>query len=41
MLLTYQNDNIDNPERIANIVYHYFSTIGEKIQVKIKQSHKN
>ena len=40
MLLTYQNDNNNNPERIANIVYHYFSTIGEKIQAKIKQSHK-
>ena len=41
MLLTYQNDNTDNPERIANIVYHYFSTTGEKIQAKIRQSHKN
>ena len=39
-LLTYQNENIDNPERIANIFNNYFSTIGEKTQAKIKHSHK-
>ena len=39
-LLTFQNENIDNPERIANIFNNYFSTIGEKIQAKIKHSHK-
>ena len=40
-LLTYRNDNIDNPERIANIFNNYFSTIGEKAQAKIKHSYKN
>ena len=40
-LLTFQNENIDNPERIANIFNNYFSTIGEKTQAKIKHSHKN
>ena len=39
ILLTYQSDNIDNPERIANIFNNYFSTIGEKTQAKIKHSH--
>ena len=39
MLLTYQSDNIDNPEKIANIFNNYFCTIGEKTQAKIK--HKN
>ena len=39
-LLTFQNENIDNPERIANIFNNYFSTIGEKIQAKIKHSRK-
>ena len=39
-LLTFQNENIDNPERIANIFNNYFSTIGEKTQAKIKHSHK-
>ena len=39
--LTYQNENMDNPERIANIFNNYFSTIGEKTQTKIKHSHKN
>ena len=39
-LLTFQNENIDNPERIANIFNNYFSTIGEKTQAKIKQLHK-
>ena len=39
-LLTYQNENIDNPERIANIFNNYFSTIGEKTQPKIKHLHK-
>ena len=29
-LLTYQNENIDNPEIITNIFNNYFSTIGEK-----------
>ena len=32
VLLTYQNDNIDNPEEIANIFNNYFSTLGEKTQ---------
>ena len=36
LLLTYQNDNTDNPERIVNIFNNYFSTTGEKIQGKIK-----
>ena len=40
-LLSYQNDKIDNPERIANVFNNYFSTIGEKTQTKIKYSHKN
>ena len=39
-LLTYQNENIDNPERMANIFNNYFSTIDEKTQAKIKHSHK-
>ena len=39
-LLTFQNENIDNPERIANIFNNYFSTIGEETQAKIKHSHK-
>ena len=38
--LTFQNEYIDNPERIANIFNNYFSTIGEKTQAKIKPSHK-
>ena len=41
MLLTYQNDNNDYPERIANIFNNHFSTIGEKKQTKIKHSHKH
>ena len=41
LLLTYQNDNIDNPERIANIFNNYFSTTGEKTQAKTKHSRKN
>ena len=41
MLLNYQNDNIDNPERIVNIFNNYFSTIDEKTQAKIKHSHKH
>ena len=40
-LLTYQNENIDKTERIANIFNNYLSTTGEKTQVKIKHSHKN
>ena len=28
-LLTFQNEVIDNPKRIANIFNNYFSTIGE------------
>ena len=39
-LLTFQNENIDNPERTANIFNNYFSTVGEKTQAKIKHSHK-
>ena len=35
-LLNFQNENIDNPERIANICNNYFSTIGEKNQAKKK-----
>ena len=37
-LLAYQNESIDNPERIANILNNYFSTIGEKTNAKIKHS---
>ena len=40
-LLTFQNETIDNPKRIANIFNNYFSTIGKKNQAKIKYSHKN
>ena len=40
-LLTFQNETIDNPKRIANIFNNYFSTIGEKTQAKIKCPHKN
>ena len=40
-LLTYQNESIDNPDRIANNFNNYFSTIGEKTNAKIKHSHKN
>ena len=32
ILLTFQNDTIDNPKRIANIFNNYFSNIDEKIQ---------
>ena len=39
-LLIFQNENLDNPERIASIFNSYFSTIGEKTQAKIKHSHK-
>ena len=39
-LLTYQKENIDNPQKIANIFNNYFNTIGEKTQAKIKHSHK-
>ena len=39
-LLTFQNEDIDNPERIANTFNNYFSTTGEKTQAKIKHSHK-
>ena len=39
-MLTLQNENIDHPERIANIFNHYFSTISEKTQAKIKHSCK-
>ena len=39
-LLIYQNENIDNPERIANIFSNYFRTIGKKTQEKIKYSYK-
>ena len=40
-LLAYQNESIDNPERIANILNNYFSTIGEKTNAKIKHSLNN
>ena len=40
-LLTYQNENINNSEEIANIFNNYFSTIGEKTKAKTKYSHKN
>ena len=38
--LTFQNENIDNPERITNIFNNYFSTISENTQAKIKHWHK-
>ena len=41
MLLTNQNDNIDNPDRIAIIFNSYFCIIGEKTHTKIKHSHKH
>ena len=40
-LLTFQNETIDDPKRIANIFNNYFSTIGENTQAKIKYSYKN
>ena len=40
-LLAYQHESIDNPERIANILNNYFSTIGEKTNAKIKHSLNN
>ena len=40
-LVTFQNENIDNPERIANIYNNYFSSINDKTQAKIEHSHKN
>ena len=33
-LLTFQNETIDNPKRIANILNSYCSTIGEKTQTQ-------
>ena len=33
-LRIYQNENIDNPERTANIFSNYFRTIGNKTQEK-------
>ena len=39
-LLTFQNENIDNPERIVNIFNNFFSTIGEKTQAKIRHSYE-
>ena len=36
LLLTYQSDNIDNPERIANIFSNYFRTTGEKTQAMLE-----
>ena len=39
-LLTYKNENIDSPERIANIFNNYFSITGEQTQAKIKHSYK-
>ena len=38
-LLTFKNENINNPKRIVNIFNNCF--MGEKIQAKIKYSHKN
>ena len=38
--LTYQNENIDNPERISNIFNNYSSTFSKKTQAKIKHFHK-
>ena len=35
MLLTYQNENINNPGRIQNIFNNYFSKLGEKTEAKI------
>ena len=40
ILLTFQNESINNPERIANIFNTYFSTVGKETQAKIKHSHK-
>ena len=31
----YQNENIDNPERIANIFKNYFSTIDQKPRLNL------
>ena len=39
-LLTFQNENIDNAERIANTFNNYFSTIGEKTQARIRYPYK-
>ena len=39
-LLTFQNETIDNPKRIANIFNNYFSIIGKKTQARIKYLHK-
>ena len=36
ILLTFQNETIYNPKRIANIFNNYPSTIGKKNQAKIK-----
>ena len=40
-LLTFPNETLDNPKRIANIFYNYLSTIGKKTQAKIKYLRKN
>ena len=40
-LLTLQNENLDNPKRIAKIFNNYFGTIGKKTEVKIKHSDDN
>ena len=40
-LLTFQNETIDNPNRIANIFINYFSTIRKKTQAKMKYLHTN
>ena len=37
--LTFQNEAIDNPKRIAIIFNNYFSIIGKKTQAKIKFSY--
>ena len=34
--LTFQNETIDNPKRIANILNNYFRTINKKTHAKIK-----
>ena len=34
--LTFQNETIDNPKRIANILNNYFRTLNKKTHAKIK-----
>ena len=40
-LLTFQNETIDNPNRIKNISNNYFITVGKMSQAKIKYSYEN